>query len=135
MQKVHAIFGFRYQGKYYLALSDVEGWPDILGKKMAQIIKSNNNTCLIEISRNLKLTENDFMLNAEYKYIINLDNLTLEYYCQNKTPRAIFTLDQLRKTDTNQIVRIMESLDEKNSSMYNLFMMEASQEKLWIIKN
>ena len=93
---------------------------------MAQIIKSNNNTSLIAISKNLKLTENDFILNAEYKYIINLDNLTLEYYCQNKTPRAIFTLDQLRKTDTNQIVRIMESLDEIDSSMYNLFMMEAS---------
>ena len=126
MQKLHAMFVLRYQGKYYLALSDVEGWPDILGKKMAQIIKSNNNSSLIDISKNLKLTENDFILNAEYKYIINLDNLTLEYYCQNKTPRAIFTLDQLRKTDTNQIVRIMESLDEKNSSMYNLFMMEAS---------
>lgn len=124
MRKYHVIYGFRYQNNYKLSFTDVDGWPNIQGKKMLDYIKNLKNEKLIELYNSLPLTENILTnknLPSEYKYIINLDNKTLEFYCKNNTPRAIFSFDNIRNNSLEICLSVMEKLDEPMQSMYDLF--------------
>lgn len=125
MHKLHAIYGFKINKKSRLRYTSTDGWPSILGKRILLLIQNHGNEELKTICNNFESTIKCPIIQAEYRYIINLDNLTLEYYCHNNIPRAIFSFSDIRRNKIDEILAAMNSLDEPAQNMYDLFSIPA----------
>ena len=139
--KTQAIYGIVSNGEAKLTFTDTEGWPDCQGRKILELIHGFSDELLRFLFSRLSCVEDDNAdnqidtltgkirlpntLNSEYKYIINLDNSTLEYYCHNNIPRTKFSLKNIRSAPVEETVRVMNALDDNPKQMYDLFSLSA----------
>lgn len=139
--KTQAIYGIVFKGESKLTYTDTEGWPDYQGRKIIELIHGFSDELLKFLFSRLKCIKDDNASNdidtltgfihepktniAEYKYIINLDDNTLEFYCHNNIPRTKFSLKNIRSLPVEETIRIMNALDDSPNDMYDLFSLSA----------
>lgn len=136
MKTIHAIYGIKANNVTKCTYTELNGWPEAQGKIIVQLIKNYDNEALStlfcqleEVSDknvSISLTHPSGQIKkcpisqAEYRYIINLDDETLEFYCKNNIPRAKFSLKNIRELSVDDTIAVMKSIDDKPEDMYNL---------------
>lgn len=136
MERYHAIYGIKLNNETKLSYTTINGWPNLTGKKIIDTIRNysteemknwfevttvsetKNETELMNSLKTLHSPKNDKYV---YKYIINLDNDSLDFYCHNTIPRARISFETIRNSKTENIINSMQILDKETNYMYNLF--------------